>query len=125
MTKPIPINPTRDAILKLFDTHPKLETYSKKRPEGTKYISGFKLKGTDKILAVDKNIKSKQPIFILYNETVKLALDRESISYEKYPKGKSRNSNLHKFSGFKKDALLRTYPQSVTEAETIIAILSK
>jgi len=121
MTKPIPTNPTRDAILDLFDVHPKLETYS----EETKYISGFKLKETNKILAVDKNIKSKQPIFILYNETVKLALDRESISYKEYPKGKSRNSNLHKFSGFEKDALLRTYPQSVSEAETIIAILSK
>lgn len=121
--KPIPKNPTRDAILARLRSQADVEAHpDQKNAAGTKYISAFICRNGS-AFAIDKMSASKQPIWFLDNPRMRSTLDAAGIAYDFYPPEKGRNSNLHKIPGFKKGALLRAYPETADDAALIISAL--
>lgn len=73
------------------------------------------------MFAVDKMSAGKQPIWVLDRADIRGYLDSESVGYDIYTPGKTRNHNLHKLPNFKKGQLLRTYPATADQAMAVIA----
>jgi len=123
--RPVPSNPTRDAILDRIARRGDVLPHPDQRStQGTKYISAYEArKGV--AFAVDKMSGSKQPIWFLDIVPLRDALDTARIAYEVYPPARGRNSNLHKLPGFKEGSLIRAYSVSTEEAMRIIDMLPR
>jgi hypothetical protein len=117
--KPLPANPVRDAVRDALNEHPDLRPHTAQKEE-TKYIAAF-LTSNCRTLALDKTSAGEQPIWI---EARFLATDAlPGIKRDFYPPSRGRNSNLHKLPGFKNGALVRLYPQTVSEAMDIVRLI--
>jgi hypothetical protein len=118
--KPIPANPVRDAILSSMKAHPFFVQHpAESEPDGTKYVSAF-LGRNGRVVAFDKAVASKQPMWLRDEPRVRELLDRLGIPFDGYPPEKGRNSNLKKLAEFKDQALLRAFPRTEGEAMAII-----
>lgn len=121
--RPIPNNPTRDAILARIEASTDIRPHSsQKDAKGTKYLSAFTIDGV--IFVIDKMSAGKQPIWVLDQLSVRTYLDAEGIAYEIYTSDKTRNSNLHKLPNFRKGQLLRIYPTALEQGMAVIAKLA-
>ncbi|MFO0992610.1 MAG: hypothetical protein U1E67_11860 [Hyphomicrobiales bacterium] len=114
--KPIPPNPVRDSILGsmrahwFFVQHP-----AETEADGTKYVSAF-LGKNGRVIAFDKAVATKQPMWVRDEPRVREQLERLGLSFDAYPPEKGRNSNLGKLPEFKGQALLRIFPPSEDQA---------
>lgn len=124
VSKPLPTNPKRDAILARLLVSAELQPVAEQvSNEGSKYIAAFR-SSKGMVLALDKMSASKQPIWCLDRRDLRTALEGLGLEVEFYPADRGRNSNLHKLPGFKAGALLRVYPKTVDEALHAVAIIS-
>lgn len=118
--KPVPPNPVRDAILGSINAHAFFVQHpAETEADGTKYVSAFLGKNA-RVIAFDKAVASKQPMWIRDEPRVRELLERLRLAYDPYPPAKGRNSNLKKFPEFKGQALLRAFPRTEGEAMSII-----
>jgi hypothetical protein len=120
MTDNVP-NPMRDTIYDVLKQHPHLRKHSTET-RNIKYIAAFSTIN-NRTIALDKASRSKQPIWVEAHVVPKDTLN--SIPHDFYPVGRGRNSNLHKLPGFKDGALVRFYPQNVSQARDIVTIALK
>lgn len=116
-TKPLIIaNHVRDKILKLMNDHAFFHPHpSETMLGGTKYVSAFIGKNGE-VIAFEKNLTSKQPMWLRDVPYLRALLDTLRVRYNGYAAEKSRNSNLSKLVEFKGKALLRAFPSTANEA---------
>jgi hypothetical protein len=98
----------------IFVQHP-----AESEPDGTKYVSAF-LGRNGRVVAFDKAVASKQPMWMLDEPRMRKLLDGLGIPFDGYPPEKGRNSNLKKLPEFKNQALLRAFPRTEGEAMAIV-----
>ena len=123
--KPNPLNPVRDAILSSMKSHMFFEEHpAETKADGTKYVSAF-LGRNGRVVAFDKAVASKQPVWMLDDRRVRNLLDSLGIPFNSYPAEKGRNSNLEKLPEFKDQALLRAFPRTEGEAMAIVEGLAQ
>ncbi|MBZ9939434.1 hypothetical protein LB518_24320 [Mesorhizobium sp. BR1-1-16] len=116
IVRPVPANPTRDAILAAMAAHPSFRAHpSETKKGGTKYVAAFRARNA-RTLAFDKAAASKQPIWMVDEPAVRALLETLRVSFDYYPPDKGRNSNLAKLSEFEARGLLRAFPNTQNEA---------
>jgi len=94
------------------------------KADGTKYVSAFRGKN-GRVFAFDKAVECKFPMWMSDEQWMRELLASLDVPFDCYPPERGRNSNLKKLPEFKDKALLRAFPQSESEAKTIIECVTR
>lgn len=109
-------NTMHEAIHETLQRHPNLRIHPK-QAKITQKISAF-VTSNGRALALDNGSNKEQPIWVEAHTVPSNAL--QEIKRDFYTADAGRNSNLHKLPGFKDGALIRLYPQTVSQALQIV-----